>query len=52
MPVPVGSFPASARAVAEIAGRVDDSIPPGKQVLSKLVDRIVFAKDMEETFGA
>ena len=31
---------------------VDDSIPPGKQVLSKLVDRIVFAKDMEETFGA
>lgn len=31
---------------------VDDSIPSGKQVLSKLVDRIVFAKAMEETFGA
>lgn len=31
---------------------VDDSIPPGKQVLSKLVDRIVFAKDLEESFGA
>jgi len=31
---------------------VDDSIPPGKQVLSKLIDRIVFAKDMEEAFGA
>jgi hypothetical protein len=31
---------------------VDDSIPPGKQVLSKLVDRIIFAKDLEESFGA
>lgn len=31
---------------------VDESIPPGKNNLSKLVDRIVFAKDMEETFGA
>ncbi len=31
---------------------VDDSIPAGKTVLSKLVARVVFGKDMEETFGA
>ena len=31
---------------------VDDSIPPGKTVLSKLVARAVFDRDMEETFGA
>jgi hypothetical protein len=31
---------------------VDDSIPAGKTVLSKLVSRVVFARDMEETFGA
>jgi hypothetical protein len=56
------TFEAAADAAGELVTRarearkqkvvVDDSIPPGKQVLSKLIDRIVFAKDMEETFGA
>lgn len=31
---------------------VDDSIPAGKNVLSKLVERVVFGKEMDETFGA
>ena len=31
---------------------VDDSIPAGKTVVSKLVARVVFGRDMEEAFGA
>ena len=31
---------------------VDDSIPPGVNFLSKLVERTVFGRDMEEAFGA
>jgi hypothetical protein len=58
------AFEAAADAAGELVARardkkqkerekgVDDSIPSGKQVLSKLVDRIVFVKDMEESFGA
>lgn len=59
----LATFEAAADAAGELVARalakkqrknenVDDSIPPGKNNLSKLVDRIVFAKDMEETFGA
>src|SRR6185436_17032221 len=58
------TFEAAADAAGELVTRarqarkekektaVDDSIPTGKNILSKLVDRIVFAKDLEETFGA
>jgi hypothetical protein len=58
------TFEAAADAAGELVTRarqvrkekektaVDDSIPAGKNVLSKLVDRIVSGKDMEETFGA
>jgi len=57
-------FEAAAEAAGELVTRarqarkekektaVDDSIPAGKNVLSKLVARIVSGKDMEETFGA
>jgi hypothetical protein len=58
------TFEAAAEAAGELVTRarqarkekektaVDDSIPAGKNVLSKLVERLVFGKDMEETFGA
>lgn len=55
------AFEAAADAAGELVARarekkkekvVDDSIPPGKTVISKLVARIVFGKDLEETFGA
>ena len=57
-------FEAAAEAAGELVTRarqarkekektaVDDSIPAGKNVLSKLVARIVYGKDLEETFGA
>jgi hypothetical protein len=55
------TFEAAADAAGELVARAweaqkvkvaDDSIPAGKTVLSKLVDRVVFGKDMEESFGA
>ena len=58
------TFEAAADAAGELVARarevkkerekvaVDDSIPAGKNILSKLAERIVFGKDMEETFGA
>lgn len=58
------TFEAAADAAGELVTRarqarkekektaIDDSIPAGKNVLSKLVDRIIFGKDMEETFGS
>lgn len=58
------TFEAAAAAAGELVARarqarkekekraVDDSIPAGTNVLSKLVARIVLGKDLEETFGA
>ena len=56
------AFEAAADAAGELVTRarekrkervvVDDSIPAGKNVLSKLAERIVFGKEMDETFGA
>ena len=58
------TFEAAAAAAGELVTRarqarkakekvaIDDSIPAGKNVLSKLVERLVFGKDMEEIFGA
>ena len=58
------AFEAAAEAAGELVTRarqarkakekvaIDDAIPAGKNVLSKLVERLVFGKDMEETFGA
>jgi hypothetical protein len=58
------TFEAAAAAAGELVTRarqarkekekvaVDDAIPAGKNVLSKLVERIVFGRDLEETFGA
>lgn len=55
------AFEAAADAAGELVARaretkkekvVDDSIPAGKTVQSKLAERLVFGRDMEETFGA
>ena len=56
------TFEAAADAAGELVTRarekrrekvaVDDSIPAGKNVLSKLAERIVFGKEMDVTFGA
>jgi hypothetical protein len=55
------AFEAAADAAGELVARareskkekvVDDSIPDGKTVLSKLAERVVFGRDLEETFGA
>jgi hypothetical protein len=54
------TFEAAADAAGELVARareaqrekVADDIPAGKTVLSKLVDRVVFGRDMEESFGA
>jgi hypothetical protein len=57
----LAAFEAAADAAGELVTRarearrekvVDDSIPAGKIVMSKLTERLVFGRDMEETFGA
>jgi hypothetical protein len=57
----LAAFEAAADAAGELVTRarearkvkvVDDSVPPGKTVQSKLTERVVLGRDPEEAFGA